>query len=859
MKQLYVLRQLLLACVLMLTGGVSSAYAQEIIWQEDWSSGSKDQKPSQVNATNYSETDNGKSITKIYAANLAGGTSPELLIGKSKGSWTVSDIDLKGYTGDFTLSYNSNNSKITVTADGKAVTMSSAGTKSYSGTFSVSTGTTKTSIVFSNTSSDNSRIDNVKLTYKVLSSVNKPTFSPLPGTYENVQNVTLSADDGHTIYYTTDGVTTPTTASTKYDGAITVSETTTIRAIAVNAEGKASDMAEGKYIITLPKSLPYEEAFSKDKGEFTTTGTTWGFSSSYMLANAYDISGKVAEDWLVSPELDLTSVSAAYLQFDHAARYFSNMPAMATVWGKIKGGDWQKLTISQYPTVGTSSTFVTATADLTALAGNIAQIAFKYESISTNCGAWEIKNVSVNAGKEPKIFEFSAEEATVTIGNTFTAPVLTNEYGGDVNYTSSNTAVATVNASTGEVSLIAAGTTIITATLAADNAVTVSYTLTVLPAPKQYLYKKITSEDEIVDGGVYLIINETGSTVMGNIVSSKGSGVSVTVDKDKCELTKMSDNDIKLLKQADGSYAIRNDVGYVGYSSKTSLASSSTLPADNNKYLWNISLSSQGNANIQNKGDNTRYIRFYSTASDFRAYTTSDGTVVQLYKKVFDAPRSITIQAENTEGYYATFSDLDNDVVFTEDYVISTVSVEGNVMSIDNLTSANYAIIDDETGEISTVKGYYVPKNSGVLVYSVDTKADFFKAVANAEATLATSNRMKAVPADGKIVAEPGYKYYKLAYGNYTTKTDLGFYWGAAEGGAFTSKKGLAYLAVPAGTSGAAPTKFVFGGDDASGIVDVQAAKADRNDVIYNLAGQRVQKAVRGAIYIVNGKKVILK
>ena len=806
---------------------------------------------------NYS-ADNSGSV--LYTGSMsAGGTAPELLI-KGGDTFTAKISNSKGYSGKFTLTYKSNKgpSILSLKVNGASVSASNVSDKTYSATFDVPVGKESLLIAFSATS--NSRLDDIKLTYKILSSVNKPTFSPEPGTYEDVQNVTLSADAGHTIYYTTDGVTTPTTSSTKYDGAITVSETTTIRAIAVNAEGKASDVAEGKYIITLPKSLPYEEAFSKDKGEFTTTGTTWGFFSSYMLANAHDISGKVAEDWLVSPELDLTSVSAAYLQFDHAARYFSNMPAMATVWGKIKGGDWQKLTISQYPTVGTSFTFVTATADLTALAGNIAQIAFKYESISTNCGAWEIKNVSVNAGKEPKIFEFSAEEATVTIGNTFTAPVLTNEYGGDVNYTSSNTSVATVNASTGEVSLIAAGTTIITATLAADNAVTVSYTLTVLAAPKQYLYKKIKSEDEIVDGGVYLIINETGSTVMGNIVSSKGSGVSVTVDKKKFELTNMSDNDIKLLKQADGSYAIRNAVGYVGYgSSSVNLASSSTLPAGNNKYLWNISLSSQGNANIQNKGDNTRYIRFYSSGSDFRAYKTTDGAVVQLYKKVFDAPRSITIQAGNTEGYYATFSDLDNDVVFTEDYVISTVSVEGNVMSIDNLTSANYAIIDDETGEISTVKGYYVPKNSGVLVYSVDTKADFFKAVANAEATLATSNRMKAVPADGKIVAEPGYKYYKLAYGNYTTKTDLGFYWGAAEGGAFTSKKGLAYLAVPAGTSGAAPTKFVFGGDDASGIVDVQAAKADRNDVIYNLAGQRVQKAVRGAIYIVNGKKVILK
>ncbi|MGN1262813.1 MAG: hypothetical protein ACI4TW_02155, partial [Prevotella sp.] len=304
---------------------------------------------------------------------------------------------------------------------------------------------------------------------------------------------------------------------------------------------------------------------------------------------------------------------------------------------------------------------------------------------------------------------------------------------------------------------------------------------------------------------------------------------------------------------------IRNATQYIGYGSSTSLASSSTLPAGDNKYLWNISLSSQGNANIQNKSDNSRYIRFYSYNSDFRAYTTSNGAVVQLYKKVFDTPSSITIQAENSDGYYATYSDLENDVVFTEDCVVSTVSVAGNVMSVDDLTSGYYAIVDDETGEISTVKGYYVPKNSGVLVYALDTKANYFKAVTKEDAALDAGNRLKAVPTDGVIVAESGYKYYKLAYGNYTEKTDLGFYWGAADGAAFTSKKGLAYLAVPTDISGAAPTKFVLADDETLGIVNVNVEKAVKNDVIYNLAGQRVEQITRGAIYIKNGKKVILK
>ncbi len=62
--------------------------------------------------------------------------------------------------------------------------------------------------------------------------VEAPTFSPAAGTYADAQTVTIScATNGATIYYTTDG-TEPTDASTEYTTPITVSTTTTIKAIA---------------------------------------------------------------------------------------------------------------------------------------------------------------------------------------------------------------------------------------------------------------------------------------------------------------------------------------------------------------------------------------------------------------------------------------------------------------------------------------------------------------------------------------------------------------------------------------------------------------------------------------------------
>ncbi len=75
------------------------------------------------------------------------------------------------------------------------------------------------------------------------------TVSPASGKYNKAISVTMSATsfDATSIYYTTDG-STPTASSTKYSAPITVSETTTIKAIAIGG-GKASAVVTREYII----------------------------------------------------------------------------------------------------------------------------------------------------------------------------------------------------------------------------------------------------------------------------------------------------------------------------------------------------------------------------------------------------------------------------------------------------------------------------------------------------------------------------------------------------------------------------------------------------------------------------------
>ena len=81
--------------------------------------------------------------------------------------------------------------------------------------------------------------------------VENPVFSLASGTYSGSQSVTLStATSGASIYYTTDGSTPSATNGTLYTGAITVDETTTIKAIAVAPAKDDSEVVTATYTIT---------------------------------------------------------------------------------------------------------------------------------------------------------------------------------------------------------------------------------------------------------------------------------------------------------------------------------------------------------------------------------------------------------------------------------------------------------------------------------------------------------------------------------------------------------------------------------------------------------------------------------
>ena len=83
--------------------------------------------------------------------------------------------------------------------------------------------------------------------------VERPVATPAAGFYTEPQNVTLTcATEGATIYYTLDGKE-PTAASTEYTAPISISKTTTLKAIAIKGEDISS-------VLTADYALPVDVA-----------------------------------------------------------------------------------------------------------------------------------------------------------------------------------------------------------------------------------------------------------------------------------------------------------------------------------------------------------------------------------------------------------------------------------------------------------------------------------------------------------------------------------------------------------------------------------------------------------------------
>lgn len=438
--------------------------------------------------------------------------------------------------------------------------------------------------------------------------------------------------------------------------------------------------------------------------------------------------------------------------------------------------------------------------------------------------------------KDPKL-AYKPSSCTVIVGETPELPTLSYADGvTGIVYASSNTAVATVNETTGAVTLTGAeGTTVISATLE-DNATFAngfaSYELTVTKS-KTYRYKKVTATEELMDGGQYIIVCEDLNLAKGP--GKETGSVEVNIVGGMIVPAESAALGVYTLKAMVGGYALKfgeSDYLCSEGAKETGFSSKDTPVA------WTVTIDKNGNAFIQCSESDSRQILFSGTNCKNYASSNVGYNKVQLYQKVYP------LTVSSATGGYATF--------YNEEEAYQMPA---------GLTG--YAVTTAENGHFITRKTAYeagatVPAKTPLLIIGTTDGGNYYPAVVSGTGVeaYAGSNLLEGTrDVNGKTLSDNDGDVYYYKLGLNAEKVP-GFYWGAENGAAFKMTKATtAYLAVPKTmANGANALFFDFGGE--TGINEIQTEQADK--AIFDLSGRRVKKATKG-FYIVGGKKVLVK
>ena len=169
----------------------------------------------------------------------------------------------------------------------------------------------------------------------------------------------------------------------------------------------------------------------------------------------------------------------------------------------------------------------------------------------------------------------------------------------------------------------------------------------------------------------------------------------------------------------------------------------------------------------------------------------------------------------------------------------ATTYLPFSVSNVEGATAYIGKKVNEKTLHATAIKAG-IPANQGVIL----------KGAANAEKAVLTLGKATSDVQNNVLIGTLVEKDYtnELVFGK-SAEGAVGFY-SMATGKKIGANK--AYLEAAA----AQAMKLVFDGD-VTGIENVMGEAADANAPIYDLTGRRVMKAVKGGLYIQNGKKFI--
>ena len=374
-------------------------------------------------------------------------------------------------------------------------------------------------------------------------------------------------------------------------------------------------------------------------------------------------------------------------------------------------------------------------------------------------------------------------------------------------------------------------------------------------------YQKVTSAQTDWSGTYLLGATSSGNTYVYSTpfesVDKGNYGISVQITPGTTEYPAY---EVVIEKLNDGNYSIyhKNSSKYFGWTSGNAINFAASVAGNSQK--WTITGNSGVICNVSDAG---RKLQYNGTSPRFACYTSSQ-TATNLYKRietqdisysayctsidlVFTEQTEKSLSANDASGYWATFSDASNVTFFPKNHntdkvtTIYTVDVEESTLSLHALSAT------DATIDASTVNGYFVPANTGVLIKCSGNSVPYYTVENKYVAPL--SNNM-LLPGKGETTtADVASLFYLLGIDG----GKVGFYWGAASGAAFTARNGGAYLAVPTGSGAPARYWITDEENNATSIDSIEAANETvkfiqdgklfikKNGVVYDALGRIVR------------------
>ena len=202
---------------------------------------------------------------------------------------------------------------------------------------------------------------------------------------------------------------------------------------------------------------------------------------------------------------------------------------------------------------------------------------------------------------------------------------------------------------------------------------------------------------------------------------------------------------------------------------------------------------------------------------------------------------------DNRDGYVWTIKEVTTLPVTITAAKYATFHAPMAVEIADGVT-AYTATINGNWVTLNEIEGGVIPANTGVVLYADVEKATTYNFDITENVKAIEGNALRGSVATTYYTAAG--TYYALGVVDGVTA----FYKDKFNNNRFQNNSHKAYLFIP-GASGSASLRFNFGGTTAIEEVETEVAET----IIYDLTGRRVNEITKAGVYIVNGKKVLVK